>query len=124
MRGLLIDVENKAVTEVNVNDLPDMYPLIDCDLVERVQVDDGVDLWIDESGLCKDRTKGFIIGGQTFMGNAILMGEDKRKRKMVDLPPAITIDAAQKVVLFIDYDDPAMAPQPHIQVITFSGEDE
>ena len=114
-KGILIDVENKSIREVEFEGLKGMYANIGCDMVELVRIAKGVDLWIDEEGRCKSRTKGFMLSGgsEPFMGNGLIAGS--RGGETTDAK--VTVGQVESVVTFIDYDDALMVPEPEITFI-------
>ena len=56
-KGILIDVHNRTITEVEVtkdsndSELQSMYNHIKCGMVECVSLNDENDVWVDEEGL-------------------------------------------------------------------------
>jgi hypothetical protein len=102
-RGILIDVENRVIREVEFDGLKDMYRLIDCDLVECVSYGRDLDIWVDEEGLLKDNDKGFFMVPsypQPLKGNGLLTGGVDAEGKT--LPCKLSLDDAEKMVKFLD----------------------
>jgi len=69
-----------TVTEITP-ELSSMYPIIGCDLVERVALAPAYHaaIWVDEEGLLKDapiNLRASCIAGRPIHGDAILAGED------------------------------------------------
>ena len=63
-------------------ELRSMYPIIDCDIVERVALNPHYHaaIWVDEEGMLKDapiNLRASCIAGRPIYGDAILAGEDK-----------------------------------------------
>ena len=83
-KGILIDTENKMVREVTIkrhDSLLEMYDLVNCRMVEKVEVGNRTDLWIDEEGrLSKNENSvWFTIGGSDpFIGNGLLLDHDNK----------------------------------------------
>jgi hypothetical protein len=63
-------------------ELSSMYPIIGCDIVERVALNSyySAAIWVDEEGMLKDapiNLRASCIAGRPIYGDAILAGEDK-----------------------------------------------
>jgi len=117
MKAILIDVEAKEVREIEVDGkLDSMYASLGCELVECVRLAKGVDLWVDEEGLCKSLTKGFMLKGaeQPIMGNGLILGNTRGGDSADAIVSAKQIEA---VVTFVEYDSADQVPEPEI---TFS----
>jgi hypothetical protein len=78
-KGILIDVKNKMVREVTIkrhDSLLEMYELLDCRMVQVIEVGKSTDLWVDEEGLLSqsDESVWFSIGGsQPIIGSGLLL---------------------------------------------------
>jgi hypothetical protein len=81
-KGILIDTENKIVREVTIkrhDSLQEMYNLVNCRLVEKIEVGNRTDLWVDEEGRLNknENSVWFTIGGsEPFIGNGLLLDHD------------------------------------------------
>jgi len=85
-RGILIDVENKTISEVEVvrdetgSQLPSIYGHLKCSTFEVVGYDYENDVYVDEEGLMymNDDTKFFKLKNypQPLAGNGLIMGYD------------------------------------------------
>ena len=73
----------KEITTIEITpELSSMYPIIGCDIVERVALNPHYHaaIWVDEEGLLKDapiNLRASCIVGRPIYGDAILAGEDK-----------------------------------------------
>lgn len=83
MKGILIDVNNRTITEIQVNNvdgncLSDLYKNIGCDLVELIDIDDDNCVFFDEEGLLKltEKSNFFLFDGypQPIAGNGVILG--------------------------------------------------
>ena len=105
MKAILIDVENKSVTMVEVDDknvLKDWYRLMGCQMVEVAHYFDNHDsVLVDEEGLFSldANTKFFSIEGghQPFAGNGLVVGVDRNGNSV---SPKITLEEVQNKVKF------------------------
>ena len=60
MRAILIKTDEQKIEEVEFNGtLDDAYRLLGCELIERVELGNGEDLWVDEEGLINGRGRQF-----------------------------------------------------------------
>jgi hypothetical protein len=72
----------REITVIEITpELSSMYPIIGCDLVERVALAPAYHaaIWVDEEGLLKDapiNLRASCIAGHAIYGDAILAGED------------------------------------------------
>lgn len=76
MKGILIDVYNRTVTEVEFrNSLKSYYQLLHCDCITTALFDDHHDLILDDESLLKNPIAGFfkIPGIGEFAGNALIV---------------------------------------------------
>lgn len=101
-RGILIDVVNKTLREVEFKNLIDMYRLIDCDIVECVSYGKDADVWVDEEGLLKNDDKGFFMlhtYPQPIKGNGLITGgcDDEGSTKS----STMSLEDAAKIVKFL-----------------------
>lgn len=80
-KGILINVKNETIEMVEVQDgLQGIYSLVDCELIEVVNLDDTNDIYVDEMGLLElnQDTKFFTFegGDQPYSGNGLVLGVD------------------------------------------------
>jgi len=85
-KGILIDTQNRTITEVEVvrneegSQLPSIYNHVKCSIVEVVSIDDKNDVYVDEEGLLSvnEDTKFFKLKHypQPIAGNGLIMGFD------------------------------------------------
>ena len=104
MKGILIDVKNRVVREVEINKddiLKSLYELIGCDLVDRVGLTDTDDIWVDDEGLltANDDTNFFSLVGHPspFAGNGLVLGYNKMGDSV---EPKITVESVRMKVKF------------------------
>lgn len=78
-----IDPREKSIKKVEFNSdvvgLNNLYDSLECDMVERVSLHKGIDLWIDEEGRLNgsdDRIGVFNIGEWQFVGKGLICGYD------------------------------------------------
>lgn len=88
-KGIFIDVENRQVSEVEIQDgLQPIYDKVGCELFEIVEYDYFNDVYVDEEGLLKltPESKFFTIEGYPtpLVGNGLIMGVDKDSGESVD----------------------------------------
>ena len=108
MKAILVDVHNECVKPVVIDDndvLNSMYKHIGCSLVDRVQINDHDDIWVDDEGLLSidNNSKFFTFGkSQPLCGNGLIMGVD-RMGESID--PTITIDKVRSMVKFYTLSD-------------------
>ncbi len=109
MKGILIDVENKEVKEVEVdkkNILDSMYKHIGCQLVDRVGLNRSDDLWVDDEGLLtvNEDSKFFSFRGypSPLVGNGLILGHDGMGES---IEPKITIEEVRMNVKFYTMDE-------------------
>jgi hypothetical protein len=83
MRALLINTDDKTITEVQVSEdnfLDDLYSLIQCNMVEAPHYFPNDDvLYVDEEGLFNERDTGFSLTDRprsAFVGFGIVLGSD------------------------------------------------
>lgn len=126
-KGLLIDVEKKEFRPVEYDGLEDMYGLLGCSTIDCITLGErmGVRLVcvVDDEGLLKERTKGFLIdgSGQPIMGNGLLVAENEEGETVGLGPEDVRMETWFK---FIEYDDHKQVPVPPIQVISWEDEDD
>lgn len=107
-KGILIDVHNRTITEVEVtkdqegSQLQSMYKHIKCGIVECVSFNEKNDVWVDEEGLLTltQFSMFFKIEGypEFLCGNGLIMGFDDETGESVDT--TLTIDEVKSMVEF------------------------
>jgi hypothetical protein len=92
-KGILIDVKNRTITEVEVienaqgSQLESIYKHLGCSTFEVVNIDEQNDVYVDEEGLLfmDDNTMFFQMdNGQPLAGNGLIMGYDDETGDSVD----------------------------------------
>jgi hypothetical protein len=111
MKAILIDPATRSATPIEVsreNFLKDLYAAIDCDLVERVCIEDKqgrtYEIWVDESGLFKidpEEVCMFAFGEyhQPLAGKGVLLGANAEFYESEDAP--MTPEEAKSLTKFI-----------------------
>ena len=107
-KGILIDVQNRTITEVEVtkdengSQLQSMYNHIKCGIVECVSFNEKNDVWVDEEGLLTLTPNSMFFkfeGYPDFLcGNGLIMGFDNETGDSVDT--TLTIDEVKSMVEF------------------------
>ena len=107
-KGILIDVHNRTITEVEVtkdqegSQLQSMYKHIKCGIVECVSFNEKNDVWVDEEGLLTltpDSMFFKIVGYPDFLcGNGLVLGFDEENGDSSDT--TLTIDDVKSKVTF------------------------
>ena len=105
MKAILIDVRNKTISLVEVDNkrvLEDWYELMGCQMVEVAHYFNNHDsILVDEEGLLSlsGDTKFFTIKGghQPFAGNGLVVGVNNRGESV---SPNISVEEVQKMVKF------------------------
>ena len=107
-KGILIDVHNRTITEVEVtkdsndSELQSMYNHIKCGMVECVSLNDENDVWVDEEGLLTltPFSMFFKIGGYPdfLSGNGLILGFNDETGDSSDT--TLTIDDVKSKVTF------------------------
>ena len=107
-KGILIDVQNRTITEVEVtkdkngSELQSMYNHIKCEMVECVSLNEKNDVWVDEEGLLRITPFSMffkIEGYHEFLpGNGLVLGFDEENEDSSDT--TLTIDDVKSKVTF------------------------
>ena len=122
-KGILINVTEKTVTEVQVGDFKHMQELIGCNIFTTVSLrfPDGETLFVDDEGLLQGKTQGFKIEGypQPLMGNGLIIGVNHEDGENADV--TITCEEIEASITFIDFDE---APEPPMPTIVAFGDTE
>ena len=89
LRVIKIDVVNQVVTTIKMDKgLKALYKEIGCELVEKVTLANGIDMWLDEEGLLQNPQAPkfcFVGSSNVFTGNAIIAGYTANG-EMADVP--------------------------------------
>jgi hypothetical protein len=92
-KGILIDVKNRTITEVEViensqgSQLESIYKHLGCSTFELSNIDEQNDVYVDEEGLLfmDDNTMFFQMDNkQPLAGNGLIMGYDDETGESVD----------------------------------------
>jgi hypothetical protein len=104
-RGILIDVKNETITEVEVGDYKDIQKIVGCNLFDTIQLDENNDIYVDDEGLLSidNDSKFFGFKGldSKFGGNGLVLGinHNNGESKSTTFP----IDELKKVVKFYNF---------------------
>lgn len=114
-KAILIDVNNKTITEVTVtkdndgSELQSMYQHIGCNMVEVVNIGQD-DIYVDEEGLLSmnEDSKFFMWNGypQPLVGNGLVIGFDSDSGDSTDVNR--TLEEVKEKVKFLSYREVAM----------------
>ena len=128
VKGILVNVENKTITEVEVGDFQDIQSKIGCRCFSVMNLGGGVDYFYDDEGLLKeayvddDGVKHNMVGvqlpnyPQVIMGNGLIMGHTE-DGDSADCP--VPLSAVESVITFVEYDNAEDRPQPQMGFISF-----
>lgn len=115
-RGILIDVENKTISEVEVvrdengSQLPSIYGHLKCSTFEVVSYNSENDVYVDEEGLMymNDDTKFFKLKNyrQPLSGNGLIMGYDDETGENGDTK--LSLEEIKEQVTFMSAFDVAL----------------
>lgn len=101
IKGILIDVYNKKVEEIEFeNKLENYYQIIKCDLVTTAPIDVNNDLVVDDEGLLKSPEYFFSfndIREPQYAGNGIIIGFNNKGEW---ISHSMNIKAIKKSVVF------------------------
>ena len=107
-KGILIDVQNRTITEVEVtkdsndSELQSMYNHIKCEMVDCVSLNDENDVWVDEEGLLTLTPFSMffkIEGYHEFLpSNGLILGYDDETGDSSDT--TLTIDENKSLLKF------------------------
>ena len=116
-KGILIDTENRTITEVEVvrneqgSQLQSIYNHVKCSMVEVVSYDDQNDVYVDEEGLLtmNEETKFFKLKNypQPLAGNGLIMGFDNETGE--NGSTNLTIEEVKDMVTFMSAHEVAMS---------------
>ena len=119
MRAVKIAPVSQMVTEINLaknpnRTLDELYSIIECDLVELVQIDADMVMVVDEEGKFKTVQGAFtfIGSGMIIAGTALILGGNSNKFKA--LPENLA-----SFQMMTEWVEPADVPPPQASVIAF-----
>lgn len=127
MKGVLINPENQSVREVEWDgDYTSIAPLLGCAIYTVVQLQDGVDLFIDDEGLLTNpNPHGYFrfdngrVRTQVYAGRGLLLGNNGRGDN-ISLPLGVPLVKANTV--FVESPSPEeIEPRMEVHAI---GDDE
>ena len=103
-KGILIDVHNREIKEVVIEDnIDSIYEQIKCDTFDVVQIHEENDVYVDDNGLnnLNERSMFFQYKGchQPLSGNGLILGIDHESGESIDT--TLTIDEVKKNVKFL-----------------------
>lgn len=103
IKCIKIDVNNKVVSEVEIQDnIQHIYNQLECDMFEVVRVDRVNDIYVDEEGLLKlnEDTKFFVYGEypQPIVGHGLIMGHDDKGNS---ISTTLTVEEVKEKVKFL-----------------------
>jgi len=128
-KAILINSQEKTITEVEVGEgIQDFYKHLDCRTFDVVSLEKNVSCYIDDEGLLKNAyideegVKHNMHGlsfaqGSVIMGNGLILGFNPETGDSTDSP--LTIEQVEKLVTFVEYDNPEDRPQPFAQVTSW-----
>lgn len=114
-KGILIDVKNKTITEVEVienaqgSQLESIYKHLECSIFQIVNIDHKNDIYVDEEGLMNmnDETGFFQVDNkEPIAGNGLIMGYDDETGDSVDT--TLSVDEVKSRIKFVSAFDVAL----------------
>ena len=105
MRAILIDPYAMTIKEEETTgELAALYAAIQCELVERIAVNERDDLWIDEEGMLREGVPVFHIKGDSratiIAGRALILGHEEAE----SAPAQIALEHVQRMVMFTSFE--------------------
>jgi hypothetical protein len=111
MKGILIDVEQKELRMVEINDYKEIYNHLKCDLFTMVDADENNSIFVDDEGLLRltNDSKFFLFDTypQPLAGNGLILGIDHEDGESIDT--SLTIEELKDRVKFLNLSDIRMA---------------
>ena len=107
MKAILIDVVNREIKEIDINNeneahiLVDLYKIIGCEMVEAVDVNENHTIFVDEEGLLTLRTDSqFFQWGDNdpLVGNGVIVGIDLETGNVI--PCTMEVEDVKEMVTF------------------------
>lgn len=92
MRAIHIDAKSKTVKTVQAETLTDMQKLVGGYIEIAQNLPGGDILFVDEEGLLKERQDVFFFNGHAYVGNGLIIGDEK--------PAKMTLDKAKSLTKF------------------------
>lgn len=120
MKAIFIDATHQAVSTVDIDEnqaLTEYYRLLDCHCVTVVTINDVYphSLYLDDEALVTDEKQdAFIIFGQRFIGNGVIVGFNEDEGD--DTDTRLTENYVRGLVTFCKRQE---EDQPHIEFYTF-----
>lgn len=109
-KGILINVKDETITEVQVGDFRHIQKLVDCDLFDVVGLGKQQDVYVDDEGLLKltPESKFFVIEGypQPLCGNGLVLGHDMEGNSV---NTKFTVDQIKEKVRFMTLEEVQMS---------------
>ena len=114
-KGILIDVKNKTITEVEVieneqgSQLESIYKHLECSIFQIVNIDHKNDIYVDEEGLMNmnDETGFFQVDNkEPIVGNGLIMGYDDETGDSVDT--TLSVEEVKSRIKFMSAFDVAL----------------
>jgi len=106
-KGILIDVNNRTVSEVKVGDYTTIYEFVKCETFDVVSIGKSEDVYIDDNGLLNlnDNSMFFMINRypQPLAGNGLILGINLKTGDSVDTK--LTVDEVRDMVTFLTLDE-------------------
>lgn len=119
MRAVLINPEEKTISEINLNSpnksLQEFYSIIGTNIVELVFLSQNIVMIIDEMGKCKDikgAFKFFGVDDLVIAGKAIVMEDVNGKFRALHED----VNTFKKIIEWVKPED---VPEPEIKIISF-----
>lgn len=106
-KGLLIDVKNEVITEVEIGDYKDIQKKIGCDLFDVVSIDDDNDVYVDDEGLLSvdENSKFFGFKGHHLKlgGNGLVLGINHKTGDSKNT--TLTVENLKERIEFFNFQD-------------------
>lgn len=83
IKALFIDVVKQSVTPIEIkNKFSEYYPLLECQTIEAIHLENGDVIYIDEEGLLSEQDGYFRLKGyhQVYAGHGLVIGTEISKQ--------------------------------------------
>lgn len=99
MKAILIDSENRTVSEKEIEDWRGIAPSIGCELFDIVRLDNGNGVYVDDEGLMKDPQHFFVLKGypNPLAGNGLVLGTNPEGESV---STTLTVEKVKAMVKF------------------------